>query len=57
MNRQEIEQKIIHFLHTNYTPQEYADFSKEMQDLGAGALFTQIEWSFSQDCLRRQQMC
>lgn len=57
MNRQEIEKKIIHFLHTNYMPQEYADFVKEIQYMGAGALFTQIEWSFSQDGLRRQQMC
>ena len=57
MNRQDIEQKIIHFLYTSYTPQEYADFVKKMQDMGAGALFTQIEWSVSQDCLRRQQMC
>lgn len=57
MNRQVIEQRIINFLHTNYTAQEYTAFAKEMQDIGAGALFTQLEWSFSQDCLRRQQMC
>ena len=51
----ELGQKIWKFLETNYTIQEYKEFRKEIESLGGGPLFLQVETSFSQYCLGQCQ--